>query len=467
MPMPPDSVAKATEQSAASGDGRLLGVAAGVAAVAGLLFGYDTGIISTALLSITQDFHLSSQGKELVTSSILAGAIVGALVSARLSERRGRKFAAVLVGVVFAIGTVGSALAPDVEILIGSRLVLGLAVGGSSQVIPIYIAEIAPASRRGRLVVMYQVLIAAGVLVSAVVGYTTHSSWSWRWMVAVAVIPALLLVAATAFLPESPRWLVAHGQPERARNVLRRLRTSPEEAEAELREVSALPEQGKRKEKLSARWLRPALLAGLGVALFAQVTGINAIVYYAPTFLSESGFGESTALLGTVGVGAVETLMVILGAMTVDRIGRRRLMLWTLPGSALSLVVMGAASLAGNAGWAVMLFMLLYMAFNSLGMQVVAWLMGSELFPLPVRGKAMSAHATTLWGADLLVSMTTLTLVDSISLTGMLWVYAALNVAAIVFVVFRVPETTGRSLEQIESSLRDGTFVPRGNEGVE
>lgn len=444
----------------------MLGVAAGVAAVAGLLFGYDTGIISTALLSITQDFHLSSQGKELVTSSILVGAVVGALGSARLSERRGRKFTAMLVGAVFALGTVASALAPDVGVLVASRFVLGLAVGGSSQVIPIYIAEIAPASRRGRLVVMYQVLIATGVLVSAVVGYTTHGAWSWRWMVAVAVVPALLLVAATAFLPESPRWLIAHGQPERAKQVLRRLRTDPAEAEAEFAEVSALPERGRRKERLRAPWLRPALVAGLGIALFAQVTGINAIIYYAPTFLSDSGLGESTALLATVGVGAVETAMVILGAMIVDRVGRRRLMLWTLPGSALSLVVMGAASLASGNGWAIVLFMLAYMAFNSLGMQVVAWLMGSELFPLPVRGKAMSAHATTLWGADLLVSMTTLTLVDTISLTGMLWVYAALNFAAIAFVVLRVPETTGRSLEQIESSLRDGTFTPRRGEGA-
>jgi MFS family permease len=259
--------------------------------------------------------------------------------------------------------------------------------------------------------------------------------------------------------------LVAHGKGDQARRVLARVRSGPAEIDAELMDIraaGAVREAG--WSALRAAWVRPALLAGLGIAVFAQVTGINAVVYYAPTILSGAGLGRSTALLATVGVGLVETVCTAGGALIVDRLGRRRLMLWMLPGAAVSLFALGAvfafAGAGGASSWLLIGFMLLYMAFNSCGLQVVAWLIGSEIFPLSVRGKAMSAHAVTLWSADLLVSLTALSLVNSLGAAWTMCLYGVLNVAGWLFVARRVPETGGRSLEEIETQLRAGAFRP-------
>ncbi|WP_051717926.1 sugar porter family MFS transporter [Streptomyces megasporus] len=435
---------------------------AAVSALGGLLFGYDTGIISGALLYLREDFDLSSREQEIVVSVILVGAMVGALLAGRLSQRYGRRKVVMAVAVIFGVGAVAAALAPDVLTLILSRFVLGLAVGGASNMVPVYIAEMAPAAIRGRLMVLFQLMVAIGQLISYLCGWALAGSGGWRTMFGLAVIPAVVLVVGMALLPESPRWLVERGQRETARAVLARLRGPGEDVDAEIAEIEGIAAAGRDGRRggwreLSRPWVRPALIVAIGIAAFSQLTGINAIVYYAPTVLADAGFGDSVALLTGIGIGVMLVIAGVAGAILVDKAGRRRTMLWFLPGSGLAMAVLALAFL-GNSGsalqrWTVVLSLFAYILFNGIGMQAVVWLIGPEVLPLSVRGPATSLATLSVWGFDLLIAVTALTMINSIGRSGTFFLYALMNVACIVFVVRKVPETRGRSLEEIEREL--------------
>ncbi|MFF0628579.1 sugar porter family MFS transporter [Streptomyces sp. NPDC004296] len=443
--------------------GRSLVTIAVVSALGGLLFGYDTGIISGALPTIADDFGLADAGKELVTSAILVGAILGACLSSRIAERLGRRQAVIWAAAIFSTGAVLAAIAPEVWTLGIARLILGLAVGLASQAVPLYVAELAPPTRRGGLVVAFQLAITLGILAAYLSGYLL--SESWRWMFGLGLLPAVALLIGMSALPESPRWLFTHRGPEAARAVLARVRPDSSAVEAELgRLAETAAEAGERGLRaLRARWMRPALIAGIGLAVASQVTGINAIIYYAPTILGDSGFGRSAAMLTTVGVGVVNFLMVALGIWLVDRIGRRRLLLVLLPGAvvclaALAAVFMNGQTPQGGSRWIVVLGVLGYIAFNGGSLSVVVWLAGPEMFPLKVRAVAVGVSTFAVWFVDLIVSLTTLSLTSSLGVSGTFWLYAAINALAFLFVFRCVPETRGRSLEDIEGALRTGTF---------
>ncbi|MFD8150647.1 sugar porter family MFS transporter [Streptomyces sp. NPDC059720] len=437
----------------------------GVSALGGLLFGYDTGIISGALLHLREDLHLTSREQEIVVSVILLGAMAGALLSGRLAVRHGRRRIVVAVAVVFAVGAAAAAVAPGVGTLIAARFVLGLAVGGASNVVPVYIAEVAPARIRGRLMVLFQLMVATGQLIAYLCGWALSGEGGWRVMFALAVLPAVALGVGMLFLPESPRWLIERGMTDRARQVLTRLRPAGTDVGREIREIAEVaarvPAGGWRD--LRQRWVRPALLIAVGIAAFSQLTGINAVVYYAPTILVDAGFGDSVALLTGVGIGVMLVVAGVVGAVAVDRVGRRSTMLWFLPGSALAMAVMALAFLGagGSAAqrWTVIVALFAYILFNGVGMQAVVWLIGPEILPLSVRGPATSLATVTVWGVDLLIAVTALTAIETIGRSGTFFVYALMNVACIVFVLAKVPETRGRSLESIERALRrGGTF---------
>jgi sugar porter (SP) family MFS transporter len=460
--------ASAGALSGVGGSGRFVYVVAAAAAVGGLLFGYDTGIISAALLSIAEDFAIGSGMQQIVVSAILVGAILGALGSGRLSDRLGRRPVVLITAIVFGVGALAAAFAPNVALLILARLLLGVAVGASSQIVPVYIAELSPARTRGGLVVLFQLMITVGILAAYVAGYAFSGGSGWRQMFGLGVVPALVLALAMIVLPESPRWLLIHRGADAAARVLRRVRGAGVDVAAEVAEIEASrhDEGGRFRDLLAQRWVRPALVAGLGLAMFSQITGVNVVIYYAPTILATSGFGESAAILATVGVGVVNMLMVIAGTLLVDRIGRRRLLLVLLPLAVLSLVVLGAVFLGGDpegAGRGVAVAAIMgFIAFNGGSLSVVLWLYGSEVFPLSVRGAATSASALTVWVFNLLVALTTLSLTEGIGVTATFWMFAVVNALAWLFVLRLVPETKGRSLEQIESSLRAGTFRAGG-----
>jgi sugar porter (SP) family MFS transporter len=428
-------------------------VIAGVSSLGGLLFGYDTGIISGALPTIAGQFGLADTGQQLVTSAIIVGAIAGASASGRISDGIGRRRAIIVAAAVFAAGAVLAAVAPEVWTLGIARLVLGFAVGLAAQAVPMYVAELASPARRGGLVVLFQLAITVGILAAYLAGYALDDAW--RWMFGLGLVPAIVLLLGMLALPESPRWLFTHGHPEAARAVLASTNA------AELTDLTAVA-QGRLRD-LRARWLRPALVAGLGLAIASQVTGINAIIYYAPTILGDAGFGRDTAMLTTVGVGVVNFLMVAVGIRLVDRIGRRRLLLTLLPGAVLCLAALAAVLMIepapqGAARWVVILGVLGYIACNGGSLSVVVWLAGPEMYPLAVRSIAVATSTFAVWLFDLLVSLTTLSLTSALGATGTFWLFAVVNALAWLFVRRFVPETRARSLEDIENALRAGTF---------
>ncbi|MFJ6851857.1 sugar porter family MFS transporter [Streptomyces sp. NPDC091271] len=441
-----------------------------VSALGGLLFGYDTGIISGALLHLREDLDLTSREQEIVVSVILLGAMAGALVSGRLAVRHGRRKVVVAVAVVFALGAAAAAAAPGVGSLVTARFVLGLAVGGASSVVPVYIAELAPAPIRGRLMVLFQLMVAIGQLIAYLCGWALADSGGWRTMFALAVVPAAALGIGMVFLPESPRWLIGRGRTDQALAVLARLRPDGYAVRKEIAEITeAVAGTGGtavdgttsgRWRDLGQRWVRPALLIAVGIAAFSQLTGINAIVYYAPTILVDAGFGDSAALLTGIGIGAMLVVAGVVGAVAVDRAGRRRTMLWFLPGSAIAMAVLALAFLgpvdSPAQRWTVIIALFGYILCNGIGMQAVVWLIGPEILPLAVRGPATSLATVTLWGFDLVIALSALTAIRTIGQSGTFMVYALMNVACIVFVVTKVPETRGRSLETIERALRRG-----------
>lgn len=465
---PASSQSQASETNGGLSPSSYMTFIAMVAAIAGGLYGYDTGIISGALLQISSEFGLDHTRQELVAASILAGAVLGALSCTRLSAKVGRRHTIMIVAAIYAAGVVACALAPNALWLGIFRFILGFAVGGSTQIVPMYIAELAPPDKRGRLVTYFNVSIGVGILLAAVVGFVLQQHWSWRWMIGVAVFPALLLLLGMTRLPASPRWLVEQGEFKRARAALAKVRESQSEVREEIAEIRQAQERVEDVpagwSALKQPWLRPALVAGLGVAAFTQLSGIEMMIYYTPTFLTNAGFGSSAALLAALGVAVVYLLMTYVGKLVVDHVGRRRLTLWMMPLAALSLFVLGAVfhfKLGGehHGAWVVTL-LLAFMVFNAGGIQVIGWLLGSEVYPLSVRDQATGAHAAMLWGSNLLLTGTALSMVQWLGVGGAMAVYGGLNALGVLFVYFFVPETAGRSLEDIEHSLHDGTFRP-------
>jgi len=443
-----------------SGTGRrFVYVVAFISALSGLLFGYDTGVISGAILFIRRDFALSPAADGLVVSAVLLGAVLGAAFGGTLADRWGRRKVILLAAVIFALGALGSGLAPDVAWLAASRVVLGLGIGGASFVAPLYISEVAPVSVRGALVSLNQLMITIGIVLSYGVDLALAPAGAWRWMLGLAVVPAVTLLLGMAFMPETPRWLQRRGLHEPARAVLQRIRGG-EDVAAELDEIAAsLQQQEAGWAELLSAAVRPALVIGVALAVFQQVTGINTVIYYAPTILEMAGFQSATvSILATVGVGLVNVLMTVVAIWLLDRVGRRPLLLVGLVGMIASLVGLGLAFrlMSGGASIGVLatLLLMLYVGFFAISLGPIFWLLIAEIYPLKVRGLAMSLATLANWGSNWLVALTFLTIVDLLTPSGAFWLYALLGVVALVFSSKRVPETRGRSLEAIEADFR-------------
>ncbi len=446
---------------------RFVNLAAAITATGGLLFGYDTGVISGALLFIRQDFELTPFLEGIIVSTLLIGAVIGALSGGPLSDRVGRRPTVLLAAIIFGIGALAVAFAPSVAFIVLGRLLLGLGVGLASMIVPLYIAEIAPADRRGALVSLNQLMITIGILLSYIVGVIFTPIEGWRYMFGVALVPALILGIGMFTLPESPRWLFEHGRLDKARSVLGRSR-SPEEVDQELQEMQEIKSQGSQEERVSYSellepFVRPALIIGIGLAIFQQVTGINTVIYYAPTILQGVGFSEGGAIAATaLGVGVVNVGFTILAVRIIDRAGRRPLLIIGLIGMIISLALLGLVFATGGSGGAAGLLatvcLALYIASFAISLGPVFWLMISEIYPLRIRGTAMSVASIANWGSNWLVALTFPVLLATLGGAGSFWLFAALGIVAWFFVYFRVPETKGRSLEEIEASFR-GTTV--------
>ncbi|MGI3780505.1 MAG: sugar porter family MFS transporter [Janthinobacterium lividum] len=449
--------------------GRML-MAAVVSAISALLYGYDTGIISGALLQIRRDFDTGSGVEQVIAASILFGAVLGAFTCSQLSERQGRRKTILIVSGVFVVGTLLCSVAPSATTLSLARIVLGFAVGGATQVVPMYVAELAPAQKRGRLVLTFQLGIGVGIVLATLVGASEASPW--RVSVGSAAVPAAIMLVLMLRLPESPRWLVKADRREDAREALRGVRAEGSDLDTELDEIVALEEEERSAghenrgwRGLRKPWVRPALVVGCGIAIFTQLSGIEMIIYYAPTILTNNGFSESAALRVSVALGVTYLVMMIVGLAIVDKVGRRRLTLIMVPGAALALAVLGALFVTGHSGRdsipVLVACLVVFMFFNAGGLQLMGWLTGSEIYPLGVRSAGTSAQSMALWTTNMIITLTVLTIIEGIGVGPTMWLYAAFNVAAWIFVFLRMPELTGHSLEDIEGRLHKGTFRPK------
>ncbi len=425
-------------------------------AIGGLLFGYDTAVISGAILFVREQFHLSSVQTELAVSIVLAGAFAGAAVGGYLGDLFGRKPALALTAITYGVFAFLTGAAKGLLTFVVARFFVGIAVGVSSMLTPLYIAEIAPANSRGALVTLNQLAITTGVVVAFYVDYLLAASGNWRWMFMSAVGPAIVLLVGLLFLPETPRWMATRGRFDEARRILTRVET-PEEAERNLAELRKITEIDKLKfrDLFAARFRKP-LLVGIGLAVFQQVTGVNTIIYYAPTIFQIAGFqSASRAIFSTVMIGIVAWLATIVSLFLLDRIGRRPLLLASIAAMGLSLILLALLLRAPQVSHlAIVIAVIAYIASFGIGLGPVFWLLISEIYPTMVRAQAMSVATVTIWAGDFLVTMTFLTLVETISMSGSFLVYAALCAAALVFCLRVVPETKGRTLEEIEASWR-------------
>jgi SP family galactose:H+ symporter-like MFS transporter len=365
----------------------------------------------------------------------------------------------VQVAILFILGALGTALAPTMLWLAIGRAIVGIAIGIASFTAPLYISEISPPDVRGKLVSLNQLMITIGIVCSYLADYALASSRDWRWMFGLAAIPALILLIGLSFVPESPRWYMSRSMREKSRQVLLRIHL-PSVAEAELAEIEASLQQqeGDWRELFSQR-LRPALIIGIGLAVFQQFTGINTVIYYAPTIFQLAGLqSHSAAILATAGVGIINVLLTIVAVRLLDRVGRRPLLLYGLVGMVVSLAILGFAfifpSLSHALAWIAVICVMLYVATFAIGLGPVFWLMISEIYPLKIRGRAMATATVANWGSNLLVALTFLTLLRSLGRPWTFWLYALVGIIAWIFVYRRVPETKGKTLEQIESQGR-------------
>ena len=446
--------------------------------LAGVLFGYDQGVISGALDGIKREFHVSTFLLEVITSWVTLGAMGGALVAGALADRLGRRITILLASVLFTAGALVEALAPGSYVLVVGRLVVGFGVGVASVAAPLYAAEMAPSRLRGRFVSLYQLAITIGIFVAYLVDYVLSHGSGWRAMLGVSAVPAILLVVAVWPLPDSPRWYMKAGRPQDAERSLRRVEGT-EDVDEDLGIIQASIDQDARSAAtwgtvFAAQWRRP-LLIGVMLAVLQQLTGINAIIYYANQIFAAAGFTspDSQSLATLWAVGAVNVVATFVAVAWVDRFGRKPLLFIGTTGMGLSLVVVGAmflklskvtpGSTATGAttgeGLITLVALVVFIACFAFSLGPIVWTIINEIFPSHVRGKAVAVATAANWSAAWLVAQFFLTLVDLITTTGVFWVFAAFCAVTFWFVRRFVPETKGQSLEQIQSMWGDPTAL--------
>lgn len=439
-------------------------VVAIVASLGGLLSGYDTGVISGALLFINETWDLSISLQGLVVSSVLIGAVIGAATNGVLADVFGRKKIIMATAIIFILGSILCGFAPNVYVLIISRIFVGLAVGIVNFVIPLYLSEIAPKAVRGTLVSLYQWAITAGILFSyAINSVFANSVFSWRWMLLAGVLPGLVLLIGMSFMSDTPRWLISKNKDEEAKKVLRKIEPDVD-TENEIKEIKhtlKLNENLDRKFKFK-KWMIMPFVVGIGI-MFAQIcTGINTIIYYAPTIFKIAGFdSNSNAIYATTGIGVVNFLMTIVAVFFTDKLGRKPLLYFGLTGVMLSLAALGCAFAYQEvlgAGLKVVAVgsLVTYIICFAMSLGPIGWILVSEVFPLKIRGIAMSICTVANFAFNFFVVGSFPVLIHKIGGAYTFWGFAAVTLLCILFVYFFVPETKGISLEQIESNWIHG-----------
>jgi sugar porter (SP) family MFS transporter len=465
----------------------LVAVIASVAATGGLLFGFDTGVISGAIPYFQKSFALNNDWVELITTAGLAGAVFGAMSSGRITDIVGRKKVIIASAFIFAIGAFWSGSASSASNLMVARFFLGIAIGISSFAVPLYIAEISPAKNRGTFVSLFQLLITIGIFVS----YFSDLAFAlpegdpgyadcWRPMFYVGVIPAVIMLVGMIFLPETPRWLIRKGYTDKSRKVLKKVE-DPALVEETIIAMTAELEIDKQNKtgwkELFKPWLRTPFIIAIGIMFVQQFTGINTIIYYSPKIFLMAGFeGARAAILASVSVGAVCVISSIIALLVVDRLGRRKLYMMGLSGMVVSLIALGLcfalqSSLGDSVKLITVVLVWIYIAFFAVSLGPLGWVIISEVFPLNVRGIGASIGSLSNWLFNAVVAFTFFKIVKGLTLqgtditvnnenlgnpAGAFLLYALIGIAGLIWGYFYIPETKGKSLEMIEDHWRKG-----------
>lgn len=437
-------------------------IAVGVAAIGGLLFGYDTGVISGTILFIQKQYGLSSTMEEVVVSSVLVGAIIGAVIGGALTDNYGRRKMIILAGIIFTISALGTAFSPSVTWLIAGRLISGIGIGIASFISPMYIGELVPAKVRGSLVAVNMLAITTGIVVAYLIDYAFSGSKEWRYMFGLAAIPSIGLVIGMWILPDSPRWLISKSKLQEAKQVLQRVRTDAD-VTPEITDIQkSMEKQGEGGIRgLFQHSLKMPLIIGLGLAIFQQITGINTVIYYSPTIFKFAGISAAgPAILAGAGLAGLMWCFHVLAIFLIDRVGRRPLLLTGVAGQIIGLAILGAAfqfpQLASFKSYVAIGGLGIYVSCFAFGLGPIFWLLISEIYPLKVRGAAMSAVTVTNWAMNLIVAITFLSLVSFIGEAFTFWLYGLIAIGAWIFFYKLVPETKGKTLEEIEAIWRKG-----------
>lgn len=430
-----------------------------VAALGGLLFGYDTAVIAGAIGFLREKFQLSAAMMGWAASSAIIGCVFGAMFAGKLSDEFGRKKVLILTAILFAVSAIGSAIPNTLTQFVAARFIGGLGVGAASMLSPLYISEIAPASVRGRLVTTYQLAIVLGIqliyFVNLKISNFGDEAWNietgWRYMLGSEALPAVLFLFLLLLVPESPRWLSKSGNAEASMKVLWKINgaVKAEEIQKEIDEV--LREEKGTLMELFAPGLRKAVLIGIFLAIFSQITGINAIMYYAPEIFKSVGFGTESALLQTVIIGSFNIIFTFIALWLVDKAGRKPLLLFGVSGMAVSLLCIGLVFYFGlTSGPWVLIFILAYVACFAASLGPMPWVIISEIFPTKTRGVAMSLSVLMVWVSVYFVTQFFPIFLESIGGAFTFWIFMINAFILIVFVWFRLPETKGKTLEEIE-----------------
>lgn len=447
-----------------------LGLMSVIACFGGLLFGYDTGVINGALRPMAEELGLTTMTEGVATSSLVFAAAVGALFGGRISDGIGRRKTIIVLAILFFLGTVIVVFTPNVAVLVAGRICLGLAVGGASTVVPVYLAELAPYEIRGSITGRNEVAIVIGQLsafvINAVLGNTLgHMDHVWRFMFAICAIPAICLFIGMLRMPESPRWLVDQGREKEALAVLQTVR--PEgRAEAELLDVEEIAHEEQEQRTglgaiLTNRWLLRILLIGIGVAMTQQLTGINSIMYYGQIVLIQSGFAANAALIANIAPGIVAVIGGFIALYMMDRVDRRKVFTIGLTLTTLCHALIGVSAHwipDGNPfrPWVLLFLIVAFVASMQTFLNVAVWVWLAEIFPLHMRGVAIGISVFFGWATNGFLALFFPQLVEGMGMTGVFFLFAVINLVALVFVRTQVPETRGRTLEALEEDVTTG-----------
>ncbi len=436
-------------------------VIAAVASLGGLLSGFDTGVISGALLFINDTWPLSSLEKGWVVSSALVGAVLGAAANGVLADVYGRKKVIIATAIIFAIGSILCGFATSVNWLIAGRMILGLAIGMVNFVVPLYLSEISPQKVRGMLVSLYQLAITAGILFSYLINRVfALSEYNWRWMLGSGLIPALILLIGISFLGDTPRWLISKKREKEAKDIFQKIEPdgNADEHIAEIKSTIAKSESSKKSSQAFQSWMLMPIIVGIGMMFMQICTGINTIIYYTATIFQAAGFTDTLgALYATIGVGVVNFAMTFVAIFFTDKIGRKPLLYAGLLGVTISLFVLGGSFyltdiLGDKLKWVAVGSVVFYIACFAFSLGPIGWIIVSEIMPLKIRGLAMSICTMANFGFNFLVALTFPVLLEHIGEAYTFWIFGFVGIFSLWFTFFYIPETKGRSLEQIEKN---------------